>query len=140
MRYIRNNLHRPKKIYTGAARGARDKYEVCLYLAKFNWGGCEKRLKRFRILNALLFALHSHFIKHYAQFVMILLPYFPTDIMLQIIWHILAHICLFLTFFLLSIKFSSVLDIGPQSSLVLGFNLCPLPFKNCFAFSPILCF
>merc|ERR1712004_951781 len=23
------NLHQPKKIYTGAARGARDKYEVC---------------------------------------------------------------------------------------------------------------
>ena len=28
-RQICKNLHRPKKIYTAAARGARDKYEVC---------------------------------------------------------------------------------------------------------------
>ena len=27
-RWICKNLHRPKKIYMGAARGARDKYEV----------------------------------------------------------------------------------------------------------------
>ena len=28
LRYIWKKLHRPKRIYTGAARGARDKYEV----------------------------------------------------------------------------------------------------------------
>ena len=32
MRYIWKKLHRPKKIYTGAARGALDKYEVCSWL------------------------------------------------------------------------------------------------------------
>ena len=29
LRYIWKNLHLPKKIYTGTARGARDKYQVC---------------------------------------------------------------------------------------------------------------
>ena len=33
MRYIWTNLHLPKKIYTGTARGARDKYQVCDRLA-----------------------------------------------------------------------------------------------------------
>ena len=30
LRYIWKNLHLPKKNYTGTARGARDKYGVCV--------------------------------------------------------------------------------------------------------------
>ena len=32
LRYIWKNLHLPKKNYTGTARGARDKYQVCLWV------------------------------------------------------------------------------------------------------------
>ena len=43
LRYIWKNLHLPKKIYTGTARGARDKYQVCPQRACFGpkypfWG------------------------------------------------------------------------------------------------------
>ena len=31
------NLHQPKEIYTGAARGARDKYEVCICCLTFTF-------------------------------------------------------------------------------------------------------
>ena len=46
LRYIWTNLHLPKKIYTGTARGARDKYQVCIiiiirgHLKRMSQDGC----------------------------------------------------------------------------------------------------
>ena len=40
LRYIWKNLHLPKKIYTGTARGARDKYQVCTHPNPSNVSVC----------------------------------------------------------------------------------------------------
>ena len=50
MRKICKNLHLAKKIYTAAARGAPDKYEVCVQVSTcreihINWSEIEHRAK-----------------------------------------------------------------------------------------------
>ena len=42
-------LHRAEKIYTGGARGARDKYEVCIYVDEIEAVGAENREPIFRV-------------------------------------------------------------------------------------------
>ena len=53
LRYIWTNLHLPKKIYTGTARGARDKYQV--------WLRSKHRITTQRQIAHLLLFHQAHF-------------------------------------------------------------------------------
>ena len=69
VKYFVKNLHRAETIYTGGARGARDKYQVCMeYLSRSVLGGISKScIKQHTAIELWLCAQVKMYAVHFYQ-------------------------------------------------------------------------